>query len=131
MPGCLESENANAMLKARMLSSSCHDVRGDDTESNGVKIIVNEDEECNCQVVRALAPGRNSKITVDNNILRVDVLSSPVPPIPPSGGGLTTVTLRLSNFDGVFSRTIFITNTSPIIITQEDLDRIDRATVLA
>ena len=35
MPGYLESENANAMMKAMMLSSSCHDVRGDDTESNG------------------------------------------------------------------------------------------------
>ena len=121
MPGYLESENANAMMKAMMLNSSCHDIRGDDTESNGFKLIVNEDEECNCQVVRALAPGRNSRITVENNILRVDVLRSPVPPIPPSGGGLITVTLRLSNFDGVFSRTIFITNTSPIIITQEDL----------
>ena len=121
MPGYLESENANVMMKATMLSSSCHDIRGDDTETNGFKLIVNEDEECNCQVVRALAPGRNSKITVENNILRVDVLRSPVPPIPPSGGGLITVTLRLSNFEGVFSRTIFITNTSPIIITQEDL----------
>ena len=57
MPGYLESENANALMKAMMLSSSCHDIRGDDTEKNGFKLIVNEDEECNCQVVRALAPG--------------------------------------------------------------------------
>ena len=48
MPGYLESENANAMMKAMMLSSSCHDIRGDDTESNGFKLIVNQDEECNC-----------------------------------------------------------------------------------
>ena len=121
MPGYLESENANAMMKAMMVNSSCNTVKGDDTASNGFKLIVNEDDECDCQVVRALAPGRNSKITVENNILRVDVLRSPAPPIPPSGGGLITVTLRLSNFNGVFSRTIFITNTSPIIITQEDL----------
>ena len=109
------------MMKAMMVNSSCNTVNGDDTASNGFELIVNEDDECDCQVVRALAPGRNNKITVENNILRVDVLRSPVPPIPPSGGGLITVTLRLSNFDGVFSRTIFITYTNPIIITQEDL----------
>ena len=53
MPGYLDSENANAMMKAMTLSSSCHDIRGDDTEDAGVKLIVEEDEGCNCQIVRA------------------------------------------------------------------------------
>ena len=78
MPGYLVSENANAMMKAMMVKSSCHTVKGDDTASNGFKLIVDEDEECNCQVVRALAPGTNTRIRVDsNNVLRVDALSEP------------------------------------------------------
>ena len=59
MPGYLESEIANAMIKAMMLSSSCHDIRGDDTEGNGFKLIAEEDAECYCQIVRALGSGRN------------------------------------------------------------------------
>ena len=92
------------------------------------KLIVNEDDECDCQVVRALAPGRNSKITVENNILRVDVLRSPVPPIPPSGGGLITVTLRLSN-RSVLQDNIYNKH-EPDHYNPGGLDRIDRATVL-
>ena len=91
MPGCFESEHANAMIRAMMVNSSCNTVKGDDTASTGFKLIVNEDEECNCQVVRALELGRNTRIRVDsNNTLRVDALSEPA---LPTGGGIITVNL--------------------------------------
>ena len=41
MPGYLESENANAMMKAMAAHSSCNTVKGDDTASTGFKLIVN------------------------------------------------------------------------------------------
>ena len=80
MPG-YSGTNANAMMKAMMLSSSWHDVRGDDTESNGFKLIVEEDEECTCQIVRALGSGRNTRVSVNRNrVLKVDTLTSPSTP---------------------------------------------------
>ena len=71
MPGYVEPENANAIMKAMLVNSSCNTVKGDDTASSGFRLI-NEDEECSCQAVRALALGRNTRIRVDsNNVLRV------------------------------------------------------------
>ena len=49
MPGDLESENANAMIKTMMLNSSCNRIKGDDTNTNGFKLIVDDpaDQDCN------------------------------------------------------------------------------------
>ena len=70
----------------------CHDIRGDDTEDNGFKLIVEEDEGCNCQIVRALGSGRNTRVSVNrDNVLRVDTLTEPA---LPTGGGIITVNLR-------------------------------------
>ena len=120
MPGYLETENANAMMKAMMVNSSCNTVKGDDTASNGFKLIVNEDDECDCQVVRALAPGRNTRIRVDsNNVLRVDALSEPA---LPTGGGIITVNLRAHS--DPTRRFLNLHYSAPIIIINQDGDAV-------
>ena len=120
MPGHLETENANAMMKAMMVNLSCNTVKGDDTASSCFKLIVNEDEECDCQLVRALAPGRNTRIRVDSNIvLRVDALSEPA---LPTGGGIITVNLRAHSDPA--RRFLNLHYSAPIIIINQDGDAV-------
>ena len=116
MPGYLESENASAMMKAMMLSSSCHDIRGDDTEGHGFQRIVEEDEERNCQIVRALGSGRNTRVSANrDNVRRVDTLTEPA---LPRGGGIITVNLRA--FADPARRFLNLHYSEPIIIINQE-----------
>ena len=69
MPGYLETESANAMMKAMMLNSSCNHIKGDDTNTNGFKLIVDDpaDQDCKCQIVRSIGAGRNTRLRIANN----------------------------------------------------------------
>ena len=49
----LEAEHNNSLVKAMMVASPCNDVQGDDTNRNGFRLIVDNDDECNCKTVRS------------------------------------------------------------------------------
>ena len=107
-------------MKAMMVNSYCNTVKGDDTASNGFIVIVNEDEECSCQLVRALAHGRNTRIRVDSkNVLRVDALSGPG---LPTGGCIITVNLRAHSDPA--RRFLNLHYSAPIIIINQDGDAV-------
>ena len=72
----VSAEESNAMMKTMMLQQSCNNVTGDDTDPTGFRLIVDDpkDDECNCQLVRSLGAGRNIRVSVNNNMLMVDVV---------------------------------------------------------
>ena len=50
-----------------MLNNNCNHVSGDDTNESGYKLMVKEDEECDCNVVRNLRTDDNIGIKIYNN----------------------------------------------------------------
>ena len=66
MPGYLEAQNNNEMVKTMMLNQSCDHVSGDDTNQNGYRLMIREDDECGCNVVRSITPGIGVGVSVDD-----------------------------------------------------------------
>ena len=49
-----------------MLNQSCDHVSGDDTNQNGYRLMIREDDECGCNVVRSITPGIGVGVSVDD-----------------------------------------------------------------
>ena len=64
--GYLEAENNNAVVKAMMLNQSCNHASGDDTAENGYRLMIKEDDECGCNVVRSMRSDLGIGIHLDN-----------------------------------------------------------------
>jgi hypothetical protein len=96
-----------------MVANPCNDVQGDDTNRNGFRLIVDNDDECNCKTVRSLGAGRNTRVRVDNNILSIDITEDIQ---APSGGGLITVNLVIQNAPSRLQRTLTFSWSDPLII---------------
>ena len=93
MSSYMSAEENHIIVKTMMLQQSCNHVTGDDTNEKGFKLIVDDsdDKECDCQLVRSIGGGRNTRVRLNNNMLMVDVLNIPTL----SGGGLVTINLSL------------------------------------
>ena len=107
-----------------MLQQSCNHVTGDDTNEKGFKLIVDDpdDKECDCQLVRSIGGGRNTRVRLNNNILVVDVLrDTPTP----TGGGLITVNLVINTDPTRIPRILSFFWSEPIIIVDDDGNSIE------
>ena len=66
MPSYMEAQSNNEILKTMMLNQSCDHVSGDDTNQNGYRLMIPEDDECGCHVVRSITPGIGVGVSVDD-----------------------------------------------------------------
>ena len=81
------------------------------------------DEECNCQLVRSLGAGRNTRVRVNTNMLMVDALNLPAM----SGGGLVTINFSIASVPrGMTVTTLFWSAPAVIIHEQEQIISIAR-----
>jgi hypothetical protein len=55
----MSAEENNQMVKTMMLNNNCNHISGDDTNDNGYRLIIKEDDECECNVVRNLRTDDN------------------------------------------------------------------------
>jgi len=95
MPGYLEAQNNNEMVKTMMLNQSCDHVSGDDTNQNGYRLMVPEDDECGCHVVRSLRSDLGVGIHVDNNSLILYNTKEYARSVI-SGGDIVSITTRVN-----------------------------------
>ena len=83
MTSYMNTELNNQIVKSMMLNNNCNHVSGDDTNGNGYRLIVKEDDECECNVVRNLRSDNNIGIRINsrtNSLFlydRKDVLNKP------------------------------------------------------
>ena len=118
MPSYMPAEESNAMMKTMMLQQICINVAGDDTNSKGFRLIVDDpnDDECDCQLVRSLGVGRNTRVRVTENVLKIDVVGdTPVP----TGGGLITVNLVINTDPNRLRRSVAFSWSDPVILTDD------------
>ena len=116
MSSYMSAEENNIIVKTMMLQQSCNHVTGDDTNERGFKLIVDDpdDKECDCQLVRSIGGGRNTRVRLNNNMLMVDVLNIPTL----SGGGLVTINFVIASVPrGMRIATLFWSE--PIVIIDE------------
>ena len=68
----MSAEESSAMMKTMMLQQSRNNLTGDDTDSKGFRLFVDDpnDEEC-VQLVRSLGAGRSTRVRVNINTLMV------------------------------------------------------------
>ena len=89
----MSAEENNQMVKTMMLQNNCNHVSGDDSNDYGFRLMIKEDDECECNVVRNLRTDENIGIHVNNktNSLflydRKEAMKTLI-----SGGGIATVT---------------------------------------
>ena len=76
-------------------NGGCEHVTGNDTDAGGYRLIIPDPEEC-WTIVRAIAPGENMDITLSNNILTLNALSS-AGNTTLRGGGAVTVNIQSNN----------------------------------
>ena len=118
MPSYMSAEERNAMMKTMLLQQTCNNVAGDDTNSKGFRLIVDDpnDDECKCQLVRSLGAGRNTRVRVADNVLKIDVIGdAPVP----TGGGLITVNLVINTDPNRLRRSVAFSWPDPVILTDD------------
>ena len=75
----------------------------------GFKLVVDDpdDKECDCQLVRSIGGGRNTRGRLNNNILVVDVLNIPTL----SGGGLVTINFVIASGSEVCALPLYLVRT--------------------
>ena len=74
MSSYLMSEQLMNMEKLVLANNGgCQDITGDDTDTGGYRLIIPDADDCGT-IVRAIAPGENINIALDetNNILRIN-----------------------------------------------------------
>ena len=49
----LEADHNKSLVTAMTVGGPCNDVQGDDTNRNGFRLIVDNDDEYNCETVRS------------------------------------------------------------------------------
>ena len=115
----MSAGESHAMMKTVMLQQTCNNVAGGGTNANWFRLIVDDpnDEECDCQLVRSLGTGRNTRVTrvrVSDNVLNIDAVGdTPVP----TGGGLITVNLVIKTDPNRLRRSVTFSWSDPVILT--------------
>ena len=94
----MSAEENNQIIKTMMLQNTCNHISGDDTNDNGFRLMIKEDDECECNVVRSFQAGDGLSIRVDqNNSLIIHKSDQPISSII-SGGGVITLSHFRNNF---------------------------------
>ena len=94
----MSAEENNQMIKTMMLQNTCNHISGDDTNDNRFRLMIKEDDECECNVVRSLKTGDGLSTRVDqSNSLIIHKSDQPISSII-SGGGVITLSHFRNNF---------------------------------
>ena len=88
---------------------------GDDTNEKGFKLIVGDpdDKECDCQLVRSIGGGINTRCKILGNTLRVDAPGN----TPLRGGGRVTARITVNSHRPVISKAILLSYSEPVVLS--------------
>jgi hypothetical protein len=111
----MSAEENNIIVKTMMLQQNCNHVTGDDTNEKGFKLIVDDpdDKECDCQLVRSIGGGINTRCKILDNTLRVDAAGN----TPLRGGGRVTARISVTSLRSVIRRAVFLSYSEPVVLS--------------